>query len=161
MPQRPQLLEASKRSAAVGWSDAYFPQEAHAVGVDPDVAKGRETQAEAHRAIRERIARKGDGLRARSTCAKPAASVTTFTTLGSKNAAADSIGCAAVAMEASGLEASAAATSRIRRGSMRGSSPCTFTTISSAASPSSAAASARRSVPVSLRLGCLQTPATP
>ena len=51
----------------------------------------------------------------------------------------------AVAIDASGCFASASATSRMRRGSMSGSSPCTFTTTSQS---SVAATSASRSVPL-------------
>ena len=105
-PSARSCSSASKRSAAVGESDGVLAQEAHAVGVDADVAIARASPPGARRATARRRRAHTGSARARSTARSPRASTTTFTTLGSKNVAAESIGCAAVAIEASGCRAS-------------------------------------------------------
>ena len=68
--------------------------------------------------------------------------------------------CAAVLITQSLRSASSAAQASISAGSISGSSPCTLTTISSSPRPSSAHASARRSLPVAWR-GAVSSAATP
>ena len=95
----------------------------------------------------QRIARPGIGAREKYR-ARSDAVQTSLTTFGLNRAWASASGQAQVAMSASGLACSFAATASISSGSISGSSPCTLTTMASSGRPNCATASARRSVPV-------------
>ena len=131
VPQRAQLLERLEALGGRGRERRVLAQEARAVGVDADVADTRAGPRAARRAsARTRRARTGSA-RGRSTArirryrARPSPRSDRRTRRPRRS------GAPRWRSTALGRSASSPATLRISSGSMSGSSPCTFTTISS------------------------------
>ena len=160
VPQHAQLLERLDRLERAGAQLRKAPQEAGAIGVQADVAQRRRLR---QRAASPRIARSRDhGIGAREKySARPRGVEHHLDDVRVRRSRRrSSIACAAVLITQSARSRSSRAQASISAGSISGSSPCTLTTTSSPSRPSSAQASARRSLPLawSARVSSACTP---
>ena len=161
VPEHAQLLERLDLLERAVREPRKAAQEAGPVGVEADVAQRRRRRRRGPPAAGV-VAPPRESARARSRARGRAASSTTLTMFGlSKSARVCRSRAPPCSSRSRGARRAGSAQASISAGSISGSSPCTLTTISSSPSrPSSAQASARRSLPLawSARVSTAATP---